>query len=197
MTQIWLVRHASYAMVDRGLGGRADHALDGAGESQAARLAGYFGGRDIAAVIASPVRRATLTAAPIARGLGLAVTVDGGFTEIDFGAWSGRGFDELAHEPDWRTWNEFRSTAPAADGETMLAVQSRAMAALRVLATGANTGLGELVVVSHGDVIKSVLAHCLGAPLDLMHRIEIDTASISRIALHPRGVRVMGINARA
>ena len=193
MTQIWLVRHASYAMVDRGLGGRADHALDGAGEAQAARLAGYFGGRDIAAVIASPIRRATLTAAPIALALGLAVTIDAGVTEIDFGAWSGRGFDELATEPDWRSWNEFRSTAPAADGETMLAVQSRAVAALRALATGP----GEVVVVSHGDVIKSVLAHCLGAPLDLMHRIEIDTASISRIALHPRGVRVLGINARA
>ena len=193
MTQIWLVRHASYAMVDRGLGGRADHALDGAGDAQAARLAGYFGGRDIAAVVASPVRRATLTAAPIALALGLAVTIDAGVTEIDFGAWSQRGFDELAHEPDWRSWNEFRSTAPAADGETMLAVQSRAVAALRALATGP----GEVVVVSHGDVIKSVLAHCLGAPLDLMHRIEIDTASISRIALHPRGVRVLGINARA
>ncbi|WP_428390484.1 histidine phosphatase family protein [Lichenicoccus sp.] len=193
MTQIWLVRHASYAMAGHGLGGRADHALDGAGEAQAARLAGYFGDRDIAAVVASPVRRATLTAAPIAQALGLAVTIDAGVTEIDFGAWSQRGFDELGHEPDWRNWNEFRSTAPAADGETMLAVQSRAVAALRALATGP----GEVVVVSHGDVIKSVLAHCLGAPLDLMHRIEIDTASISRIALHARGVRVLGINARA
>ena len=197
MTQIWLVRHASYAMSGHGLGGRADHALDGAGEAQAARLADYFGGRDVAAVIASPVRRATLTAAPIALALGLAVTTDTGFTEIDFGAWSQRGFDELGPEPDWRNWNEFRSTAPAADGETMLAVQSRAVAALRALANGASVGIGEVVVVSHGDVIKSVLAHCLGAPLDLMHRIEIDTASISRIALHPRGVRVLGINARA
>jgi broad specificity phosphatase PhoE len=37
------------------------------------------------------------------------------------------------------------------------------------------------VAVSHGDVIKSVLADALGMHLDLFQRIQVDPASISVI----------------
>ena len=39
---------------------------------------------------------------------------------------------------------------------------------------------GRLVaVVSHGDVLRSLIAHCIGLDLDVMHRIELAPASVS------------------
>ncbi|MBV8615858.1 MAG: histidine phosphatase family protein, partial [Acetobacteraceae bacterium] len=52
----------------------------------------------------------------------------------------------------------------------------------------------ELAAVSHGDIVKAILAHALGTPLDLFRRIEISPASRSVIALQEGGVHVLGVN---
>ena len=54
---------------------------------------------------------------------------------------------------------------------------------------------GEVVVVSHQDVLKAVLAHNLGVPLDLMQRIEIGAGSCSVLRVfEDGGVRVERTN---
>jgi probable phosphoglycerate mutase len=88
----------------------------------------------------------------------------------------------------------FRSTAAVPGGETMLAVQARAVAA--VLRLAAAWPEREVVVVSHADVIKAVLAHVLGMPLDLLRRIEVAPGSMSLVALHGDDARVIGMNLR-
>ena len=192
MTRFLLIRHASYPMIARGLGGRAPHGLDATGLIQAQRMAEHLRGWDVAAVIASPVRRAVETAQPSARGLGLPLELEPGFAEIDFGAWTGAAYASLDGQPAWQAWNVFRSTAAVPDGEAMLSVQSRAVSALRRL--GSAHGQATVAVFSHGDVIKAMLAHFLGAPLDLIHRIEIDPASISQVELHEQGAKIRGLN---
>ena len=41
-----------------------------------------------------------------------------------------------------------------------------------------------VALFSHGDVIRTTLAHFMGTPLDLFQRIQISTASISALAFH-------------
>lgn len=53
---------------------------------------------------------------------------------------------------------------------------------------------GEVVVVSHGDVVKAVLAHFLATPLDLLRRIEVGPASRSVLALSDEDARILAIN---
>jgi len=192
MTVFNLVRHGAYHLVGHGLGGRAPHALSEEGLAQAARVALALGERPVAALLSSPVRRAWETASVIGDRLGLAVADAPEFTEIDFAGWTGLSFAALEAQPAWRAWNRFRSTAAVPGGETMLAVQARAMAGLRRLAAAWPDG--EVVVVSHADVIKAVLAHVLGAPLDLLHRIEVAPASTSRLAVAEEDAVVLGIN---
>ena len=187
-----LVRHGAYPLVNRALGGRGPYPLSDEGRAQAARIAGAFRGRPIAAVVSSPVRRAVETAEPIAAALGLEVVPDPDFTEIDFGAWTGRPFDTLRAEPGWREWNEFRSTARIPGGETILSVQARMVAGLVRLRDAFPDA--ELVVVSHADPIKAMLCHFLGMPLDLIRRIEVAPGSVSRIVLHDADAAVLGIN---
>jgi broad specificity phosphatase PhoE len=52
------------------------------------------------------------------------------------------------------------------------------------------------VLVSHSDVIKAVLVHFLGMPLDMMKRIEISAGSLSELILYQEDARVLTVNTR-
>ena len=192
MTVFCLVRHGSYPLLDRALGGRADHELDDTGRAQAARVARMIAARPVTRLVSSPVRRAVQTAEPIAAALGMAPIIDQAFAEIDFAGWTGMRFDALAQEPAWRAWNAFRGTARVPGGETMLEVQARAIRAMLRLHEAWPEG--EVVIVSHADVIKAILVHILGAPLDLLGRLQIDPGSMSWIVLTEGDARVVGVN---
>lgn len=192
-TTFHLIRHASYDLLGRVLAGRSPgHALSPAGRAEAEMLAAALALRPIAAVVSSPLQRARETAAPIAQGHKLELQVDAHLSEIDFGDWTGRLFADLHADPAWKSFNLFRGTAPIPGGETMLAAQHRALAAILRLRS-AYPG-AEVVVVSHGDVVKALVAHFLGAPLDLMRRIEISPASRTEIRLGATHVAIATVN---
>jgi len=191
-TTFHLVRHASYALLDNALGGRAPHPLSEGGRLQAARLANVFAGQAIAAIVSSPVERARETASVLAARLERKLEIEPDFAEIDFGPWTGARFVDLQPDPAWQAWNAFRSSAGVPGGETMLAVQARAVAGIMRLARLHPDA--DLVVVSHADVVKAVLAHFMGSPLDLLRRFEIAPASISRLMLFEADAKVLAIN---
>jgi probable phosphoglycerate mutase len=144
-------------------------------------------------VVSSPLERAQQTAAPIAATFGLNITTEAGLDEIDFGSWTGMAFDALHDLPAWHAWNMFRGTAATPGGETMLQALTRAFATLTRLRRAYPES--EVVLVSHQDVLKAILAHSLGTPLDVMHRIELAPASRSILQLFDNGdMRVDGLN---
>jgi broad specificity phosphatase PhoE len=192
-TTFHLIRHAEYALTGQVLGGRAPgHALTDRGRAQAERLADALAERPLAAVVSSPLERAQETALPIAAALNLELGIDPGFHEIDFGDWTGLPFELLDDQPAWRAWNRFRSMVVPPNGEGMAAAQVRALAALGALRAAHPDG--EVAVVSHGDIVKAVLAHALGTPLDMMRRIEISPGSRSVLVLYDEDARVDAVN---
>ena len=192
-TTFHLVRHAAHGLLGRVLTGRMPGVgLSIEGQAQATRLAEHFARRPVMAVVSSPLERAQQTAGPIAAALGQGVVTDDGLNEIDFGAWTGLTFDALQDQPAWQAWNRFRSTAPTPGGETMLAVLARVLATIARLREAYPDG--DVVLVSHQDVLKALLAHSLGAPLDLFHRIELAPASRSTLVMRKDDVRVDGFN---
>lgn len=169
-----------------------DVPLSDAGRAQAASLADHFRPMPIVAVLSSPVQRARETAAPIAAILGLAVTLEPGLDEIDFGAWTGSAFDALDSQPEWLAWNHHRSLVAPPGGETMLAAQARAMAAMS--RAGAMFAGREVVMVSHQDVLKAILANILGISLDRLDRFALDPASRSVVTLVADGAQLDSLN---
>lgn len=163
------------------------------GRAQAARLAGWFAAHPVAAVVSSPVQRAWETAAPVAARLGLPVQTDDGWTEIDFGAWTGQRFDALDADPAWRRWNHLRTLATPPGGEPMHAAQSRALAALE-RARLAHPGAA-VAVFSHADIIKAVLAGLLGMGLERLWRLRVDPCGVSTVVLFEGDVEVAVVNA--
>ncbi len=118
--------------------------------------------------------------------------IDEGFDEIDFGEWTGREFASLESSAEWGVFNTLRSFSQVPGGEAAVAVQARAVAgAMRLAVRYAGR---EVVVVSHCDVIRSLLAYALGMPLDLSLRLEIAPASRSVLVLFGGDLRVDGVN---
>jgi probable phosphomutase (TIGR03848 family) len=185
-----LVRHGrTSANVSGVLAGRTVGVrLDETGTTQAEKAAARLAVVPLAAIVSSPLERCRQTARAIARAQAVGrtsvvrVATDRGLTECDYGEWQGRPLKELAKEPLWRTVQTQPSAAHFPGGESMAAMQARVVDAVRRrdAAIEAEHGPGAVwVAVSHGDLVKAVLADALGMHLDLFQRINVDPASVS------------------
>jgi probable phosphoglycerate mutase len=191
--RLFLVRHAMCDPVGRSLSGRRRGVgLNAVGRAQAESVARRLSRAPLTAVHSSPLARALETAAAVAAPHALTPNVEAGLAELEFGDWTGREIDALRGEEQWTHFNAYRSGTRAPGGELALEAQSRAVSAvLRLAATHAD---GCVAIVSHADVLKAVLGHLLGVPLDLQHRLELAPASVSEAELEPWGARVLSVN---
>jgi broad specificity phosphatase PhoE len=193
-TTLYLVRHAAHDRVHDTLCGRMPGVVLGEeGRRQADGLAARLAGEPIAAVYSSPLERARETAAPIASRIGLPVQVDEALNEIDFGAWAGRRFDELASDFTWQSWNRARGSVKPPGGEPFAAAQGRAVGFLKAAAERRD-GSG-VVAVTHCDIIRAALCAFLNCQsLDDYRLFEIAPASVTRLVLWDDGWRLAGLN---
>ncbi len=175
-----LLRHArSTANVAGVLAGRnAGIALDDKGSGQATDLAARMAGVHVTQIVSSPLTRCRQTLAPVAAALGLPVEIDERLSEVDYGTWTGRALTELAGEDLWQIVQARPSAAVFPEGEGLAEVSARAVAAIGELVA---VGGGPVLVCSHGDVIKAILADALGMHLDGFQRINVNPASLSVI----------------
>ncbi|HEX7013541.1 MAG TPA: histidine phosphatase family protein [Steroidobacteraceae bacterium] len=176
------------------LGRTVDPPLDLRGESQAQALAEHFSSLAQLWLEASPRRRAQQTAAAIALRRGGEVRTAVEMDEVDFGHWSGRSFALLAEDPRWREWNERRSQSQTPAGEKISMVQRRAMEHLRSL--GRTHAEETIAIVTHAEIIRSVVLACLGASIDNYSQVEIAPASLTTLSMNGAQLRLDRYNER-
>lgn len=113
-----------------------------------------------AILVASPYRRARLTAALIAEALGFAqpILVEEDLRERSIGELAGHPYDAMHVHPTY-TPERFWDWRPPG-GESLVDVEQRAGRVLRRIAT-AHPG-DDIVVVSHGGVMLALCAHVEG-----------------------------------
>jgi probable phosphomutase (TIGR03848 family) len=186
MGTVILVRHGrTQANVDGILAGRtAGVDLDDRGLEQAAATAERLMSVPLAAVVSSPLDRCRQTSALILdRQQGSPdLVVEDGITECDYGDWQGGTLKQLSTEKLWKVVQSNPSAAVFPGGESLAAMQARAVSAIRRLDAEFEEKHGPGAVwaaVSHGDIIKSVLADAYGMHLDLFQRISVGPASVS------------------
>lgn len=204
MATVILVRHGrTTANAEGVLAGRAlGVSLDTVGRDQAARAGERLALVPLVGVVSSPLERCRETTQLIVdrQSGSLAMPVDEGITECDYGDWQGRTLRELAQEKLWSVVQAQPSAVVFPGGESMAAMQSRSVAAIRRhdAAFEAEHGPGAVwVAVSHGDIIKSVLADALGMHLDLFQRISVGPASVSIVRYGANRPSVHAINTDA
>jgi probable phosphomutase (TIGR03848 family) len=202
MTTVLIVRHGLTASTGKALTGWLPGvSLDDRGRQQATNVAARLAGLRLATIISSPLERCQQTAeiiggaqasGPADTGAGapgadpgrapVRVQTDDRLGECRYGDWTGKSLRHLAREPLWRVVQAHPSAVrfPGEDGESMIAMQQRAVSAVRDW----NCRLGHdavYLICSHGDVIKAILADALGMHLDMSQRIQVDPCSLSII----------------
>lgn len=196
MTTIILVRHGENDWVKKHrLAGWIEGIhLNENGRNQAKAAAERLASLPIKAIYSSPVLRCRETAEFIAKSQNLSAALLEPIGEVRYGEWEGKKIKKLAKKKAWFTVQFFPSRMQFPSGESMREVQARGINALEALA---HTHEDEdiIVVVSHADLIKLVLAHYLGVHIDLFQRIIISPASVSLLHLSKNGmVRVGRVN---
>jgi len=176
--------------------------LDDRGVEQAVAAGERLAGLPLAAVVTSPLERCRETAKEIAsrQSEPLKPVSERGIVECDYGEWTGHELKTLAKEPLWKTVQQHPSAAEFPGGESMVAMSARAVAAVRRWDARIEAEHGPdavWVAVSHGDIIKAVLADALGIHLDAFQRIVVDPASLSVVRYTPLRPFVMSSNTTA
>jgi probable phosphomutase (TIGR03848 family) len=165
--------------------------LDEHGAAQAAELPGRLAGLPIAAAVSSPLPRCQETLRPLLDARpGLPLHIDERIAECHYGDWTGRKLKELADEPLWNTvqWHPSAARFPGPEGESVRAMQARAVDAVRDWNARLEAEHGTdavYLMCSHGDIIKSLVADAIGLHLDLFQRISVEPCSITAIRYTP------------
>lgn len=193
MKRLILLRHGLTDWNENGrLMGRSDVELNRRGWEQAERARDALASREIDAVYSSPQVRTRQTAEPLARTLGKEIVVDPGFDEVWLSReWIGKTVDELRGNDDLESM--IADPMHRCDViEPISEVQERTVAAVERLRAG-NSG-GSVVVVSHGDPLRAIIAHYLGLELAGFRRLACDNGSVTEFAFARRGPRLELLN---
>lgn len=182
MTTVLLVRHGVTAANQGGVLAGWTPGVDLAerGREQAAALADRLSVVPVTAILSSPLERCQQTAAALAAGRELTVRIDDRLGECRYGEWTGQELKKLAKDPLWKVVQAHPSAARFPGGEALRETQARAVEVVR----SCNAEFGDeatWIAVSHGDVIKAVVADALGMHLDAFQRIQVDPGSVSVI----------------
>lgn len=183
--------------------------LDDSGRQQASAVGARIAAAElrISRIVTSPLERCLETADLLRRAAGPTwlpgePEVDDRWGECRYGAWTGQPLSELAKDPLWRVVQDQPSAARFPDGEgfpgeSLAQMQARAVAAVREMdaeITATDGPSAVWLVVSHGDVIKSVLADAAGSHLDHFQRLRVDPASVSAVQYTDRRPFVLRSN---
>jgi probable phosphoglycerate mutase len=173
--------------------GRADPPLDPVGVAQVEAVATRLGTTP-SMVISSPLRRARETAGLLVAGCGsdaaADVVIDDRWIELDYGAFEGLPFTDVPAEV-WDMWRADPSYAPPG-GESLSSLAARVAEACESLIDAAQHD--DVVVITHVSPIKAALAWALGVGIEISWRAYVAPASITRIAVGPRGPALHSFN---
>lgn len=204
MATVILVRHGrSTANTSGILAGRTVGVrLDETGEEQVRAVGERLSPVPLRLAVTSPLERCRQTAEAVLapRTDRVSLEVHEGLDECDYGEWQGARIADLAKDPLWRTVQEHPSQAIFPEGESLRAMASRAVDAVRAVDARVEAEHGTDAVwlaVSHGDVIKAILADAQGSHLDHFQRVVVDPASVSIIRFTAARPYVVATNTHA
>lgn len=193
MGTIFLMRHGAIVQRHpRRFVGQTDFPLTEEGRAQAALWREALAGVPFAAAVSSDLVRCRETAAIVLAGHRLPVRPDPRLREIRLGAWEGLTVDEVhvrfpgAYE---RRGCDLTGFHPEG-GESFADVRDRAVAVIDELADIS----GNVLVVAHGGVNRTVLCHALGIPLEYLFRLGQTYCGLNLLHRHDAVWQVDAVN---
>jgi broad specificity phosphatase PhoE len=193
MPTILLVRHGETDWNRSGqIMGTRPVPLNQNGIVQAARLALQLTALPAPLLYSSPIARARQTADILASTLHVPVIEEAGLSEIGVGEWEGRYWNEFDGDPARINYYRLSEEARAPGGETLGQVQRRAVASVQQMVRGADAK--PAVLVTHADVVRTIVAHYLGADLQTMRHMQIGHASVTALTIQGSSGTLLCLN---
>ena len=198
MAKIVLLRHAHSTSNSAGVlsGQLPGVSLSKDGNRQARELTERIGASHFDSILVSPMQRCEETIAPwISSHYSRALNnyrLDDGLIEMNYGKWSGRKLSSLRREPLWKIIQSTPSKVKFPEGERFSAMQKRALTS--VYEAVASKKNGSHLLVSHGDVIKAIIAGLINLKLDNFQSLVVDPASITILDVDAEGARLIMFN---
>ena len=193
MTKFLLIRHGDTDYVDEALAGRIDSPLNSLGLEQANMIADIIRHLPIKAIYASPMIRTQQTAAPLADILNLEVVISNGLNQVDFGHWQGLSFEDLIKDPDWQTFQKNPAIVKIPGGEDGNMVRKRVALAIKKIVHDHQRD-SIIACFSHGSIIRHIISHFIGLPIEKLNQIRIAPASISTLDIQGEDGKLLHLN---
>lgn len=189
--ELYLVRHPTPAIAKGICYGRSDIGLADGHHAEREALIKKLSNVQLSRLYSSPSIRCLQLAEALAAEAHLsAPIVDHRLMELDFGDWELQSWDDLprAYFDVWV--QDYVNLAPP-NGESFAGMHRRVVAFLDEVS---NTSANAVLVVTHGGVIRCLLAQALGLPLNHTFRFQLDFAGITRLFLSGAELRVDYVN---
>lgn len=195
MTLIYLIRHGENEYVEKGklAGWLPEIHLNDRGIVQAEALVKVFSNRKLNAIYSSPLERTLETAKPLAESMDLKVIKTERLGEIGYGRWQGQSLKALRRRKLWPIIQNTPSLARFPEGESFVEAQARVVSKIEDLRSKHKRKKSAIACVTHADVIKLIVAHYIGLPLDLYQRLTVLPGSVSTLHLGP-SIRLLALN---
>lgn len=195
MPIIYLLRHAQSSANTKGILAGQDNSveLSKKGAKEANEIVGYLESLKIAKVYCSPLTRCLQTVTPfMTKNPKIDFEVEPRLIEMNYGKWSGRKLSSLARDSRWKKVINKPATFTFPEGESFRQMRTRVD---RLLADLASHN-GSILLVTHGDIIKMILASTLNLPIDRFQAFVAEPASISTIRVEKKIKTVLQTNHR-
>ena len=182
MPIVYLLRHAQSVANTKGiLAGQDDSVeLSKDGFKQSKELASYLKTLKVSQVYCSPLTRCIQTITPFMKvNPKIDFKIEPDLIEMNYGDWSGKKLRTLSKDKRWKNVQNQPSSFTFPQGESFKQMRRRVDGLIRDL----SMEKGPILLVTHGDIIKMILAASLGLPIDKFQSFVAEPASISAISI--------------
>ncbi|GAB3529024.1 alpha-ribazole phosphatase [Pontibacter brevis] len=176
--EIYLIRHTTPAVAKGMIYGRMDVALADTFVEEKEKVLNKLP-LEPDVVYSSPSTRCTQLATHISESY----KTDERLYEVNFGRWEGKTWDTIAQEESNPWMQDFVNVCPP-EGESMLAMQKRVIHFWEELL---RLSPAKAAVVTHGGVIRIILAAVKNVPLKASFDIKVDISDVILVRPHLSG----------
>lgn len=181
--KLTLVRHTSLDVAPHVCYGQSDVAVSASFDEEKQQLQNKLAAFEFNAIYSSPLQRCNQLAQALCADDCLKlknreINLDERLKELHFGDWEMQPWSDIPRDI-FDTWaNDYANLAPP-NGETFTQLHQRAKYFVEDLATHAQNQ--HILVITHGGLIRALVAEVLQMPLKRLFRVSINHASVTQL----------------
>lgn len=184
--KIYLIRHTAVDLDGRYFYGRTDVGLKESFPEEVDRIRTILPDEIGFPFWASPLSRCRR----LADALAVNYELEDRLMELDFGEWEMKGFEDIPEDIRNHYLANFTTVIPPG-GEGYIKLQERSVEVLKEVVEHGAPVCG---IIAHSGVIRSIVCHVMGLPLEHTYRFGLDYGSVTTLIKDWKGLRVDRLN---